>query len=615
MSIEQIYTQIISLGLLILFAFFGGKLARKLHIGEVVGQILGGIVAGPVLLVTVGSVLPSYGESLESLHFFSFIFLSIIVFGIGDEFKIKKLSHRDRDAIIVCLVQAFTTWLFISVSFLLLGFSIQVSLIIGSIGIATAPAATFVIMNRLGISGKMRSILSRVVVLDDVIEVIIFSITVQFVLIMMRGGSYTAEGLTYHLFGELSFAFVLGILLFTFLKIIISKRKLEKDTGEEGPVLGREFLSHLLSEMPGPSIETLITVTGTVAVFIGIAMHWHLPFLITAITAGILIANFHSTKILDSMRIENATSMYTLLFFALIGASATLESFHYSNLLPIAVYVIARASGKLFGTWLGCFITRQPKRLRASLPQLMLPQAGVAAIEAFYVSSLLGQDGAVILGVILPGIIIFEVFGVWLSERTLTKWHSWKTGGGDLMTEDEFLQQKMENEEIDLYNLLHPECLHVPLDVHSKGEAIWKLILSLQTTGAISNPGLVLEKILERERQGGTTIGEGIAILHCRLKDLGHPAVALGVLPRKRSVEFTDSGSIRVDIIYMVVTPEEIPALHIQILASIARFLSDQDLRARLRYAEDVQTALGILQEHSLEQSAKSKKSKKKTAE
>jgi Kef-type K+ transport system membrane component KefB/mannitol/fructose-specific phosphotransferase system IIA component (Ntr-type) len=599
MSIELIHNQIISVGLLILFAFFGGKLARKFQVGEVVGQILGGLLAGPVLLSFINPMLPSYGEALSSLHFFTFIFLSIIVFGIGDEFQMKKLRRLGSSAIVVAFIQAFTTWLFIIITFRALDFSWHTSFIIGSIGIATAPAATFVIMNRLGITGRMRSMLGGIVVLDDVIEVIVFSITIQFVLILNRGESYTSGSLFYHLFGEISFALVLGILLFFVLKLIISKRKLNSSEKTGGPVLGSEFLSRLLSEMPGRSIETLIVVTGTVSVFIGIALHYHLPFLITAITAGVLIANFHSQQVLDSLRIENATSMYTLLFFALIGANANLEAFHFSNLIPIVAYVTARAGGKLFGTWIGCLITGQEKMLRKSLPKLMLPQAGVAAIEAFYVASLLGAEGEKIFAIIIPGIIIFEIAGVWLSEKTLLKWHSWKTGGGEFISEEDMVQKNMNNRDIEFFQLLPPECLHVPFDVTSKGEAIWKLIISLQNSGAISNPGLVLEKVLQREQQGGTTLGEGIAILHCRIPHLNEPVVGLGVLPRNHTIEFTNSGSIRVDIIYIVISPEEAPGLHLQILASIARFLSNKDLRTRLRYAENEIDAMQILQEHS----------------
>ena len=76
MSFELLYMQILCVGVLILAAHFGGRLSRRLHFGEVVGQVIGGLVAGPVLLYFLGHEFPAYREALESLHFFTFLFLN-----------------------------------------------------------------------------------------------------------------------------------------------------------------------------------------------------------------------------------------------------------------------------------------------------------------------------------------------------------------------------------------------------------------------------------------------------------------------------------------------------------------------------------------------------------
>jgi len=106
---------------------------------------------------------------------------------------------------------------------------------------------------------------------------------------------------------------------------------------------------------------------------------------------------------------------------------------HSGNFLFIGAYIAARTTGKMGGTWLGCKITRQGKRLTHCLPRLMLPQAGIAAVEAFFVATVLGREGETIIGIILPGIIFFEIIGVLSSERALMKWCSWVTGGGELV--------------------------------------------------------------------------------------------------------------------------------------------------------------------------------------
>jgi mannitol/fructose-specific phosphotransferase system IIA component (Ntr-type)/Kef-type K+ transport system membrane component KefB len=601
MSFELLYMQILCVGILILSAYFGGKISRRFHCGEIVGQVLGGLVAGPVLLYAIGHSIPTYHDALKSLHFFTFLFLGIIVFGIGDELCFSKIKEIGKDVFIVCFIQAFVTWALLTSTFILLGYSTIISLIIGSIGIATAPASTFVIMNKLGITGKMREMLGGIVVLDDVIEVIVFSITVQVALILQGNSFFTWDKLVFPVIKEFLLAILLGVGIFIFLRIVVDKRWLkQKNKSRSGPVLGPEFLSRLISEMATPSIETFILICSCVAIGIGLALHWHLPFLITAVTAGILISNLYNRHVFDSLSIENATPIYTLLFFALIGANADIDSFHPQNFLPVIAYIGARAFGKLFGTWLGCKVTGQDKRFSFCLPQLMLPQAGVAAIEAFFVAVILGKQGEIILSIVLPGLIVLSVVGIFLSERTLLKWRSWATGGGDFIREEDMIKDKLKNQKLDFRNFLYHDSLKVPLTADSKGEVIWNFIQSAHSLGFIENPGDVLEKILERERQGGTTLGEGIAILHCRLPNLENPVVILGVTPNGESLVFGSSKDDKVNIIYMVLSPLERPELHLQILASIAKFLSNITVRKQLLKAENAHSAMKIIRGYDL---------------
>jgi mannitol/fructose-specific phosphotransferase system IIA component (Ntr-type)/Kef-type K+ transport system membrane component KefB len=603
MSFEIIYMQILCFGVLMLAANFGGKLTRRLRVGEVVGQVLGGLIVGPVLLFFIGHKIPAYKTALQSLHFFTFIFLCLIVFGIGCEHSLSKLRKVGKEALIICFVQAFATWFCVTATFFLLGFKPIIALIIGSIGIATAPATIFVIMNKLEITGKMRDTLGSIVILDDIIEVVVFSIMAQAAFLLMKNLEISWSGLYFPVIKEFGLALLLGFGIFIILRLTIARRWLlpKEERGRAGTLLGSEFLSRLISEMPGPSVEILIIVWGFVALGVGLALHWNLPFLITAVSAGIFVSNFYSRQVFESLRIENATTVYTLIFFALIGANANIEAFHLENFLFIGFYVAARTLGKMGGTYLGCRITRQNERLKQVLPKLMLPQAGVAAIEAFFIAAVLGKDGQTVLGIILPGLIIFEIVGVLASERALLRWRSWATGGGELIGEEEKIKDLIKKEKLSMDKLIQPECLRVPLNVSSKGEAIWELIRTLQSVGFIHNPGEVLEVILQRERQGGTTLGEGIAILHGRIPELSEFAVALGILPKDHGVVFGGPEDARIDIIYMVLSPLDKPELHLQVLAAIAEFLSDSDVRTRLRYAKNELEAAKIIREHSEE--------------
>ncbi|MCF7917061.1 MAG: PTS sugar transporter subunit IIA, partial [Candidatus Omnitrophica bacterium] len=107
-----------------------------------------------------------------------------------------------------------------------------------------------------------------------------------------------------------------------------------------------------------------------------------------------------------------------------------------------------------------------------------------------------------------------------------------------------------------------------------------------------------------------TTLGEGIAIMHGRIPDLIEPAVALAVIPKDNAVDFGGGEDVPVDIIYMVLSPLDDPELHLQILAAIARFLSDRDLRTRLRYAKNENEAMELIKEYSKDQKNKTRSPK-----
>ncbi len=600
MPIESIYMNVLCLGILIISAYLMGKFGRLLHIGEVTGHVIGGLVAGPLVLFFIGDSFPPYKEALNSLHFFTFIFLSIIVFGIGDEIFFKKVKKSGSDTLLICIIQALATWMAISATFLMLGYKPSISFLIGSIGVATAPASTFVIMNKLGITGKLRNMLGKIVVLDDVIEVILFSITAELTIDALHHTGDSFFHIAASISKEFIYAAALGLVVFMMLRLLISRSWLnEQSEGLRQYHPGPEFLSRLISEMPGPSIEIFIIIGGTVSIGVGLALHWNLPFLITAVVAGILVSNFFSRQVFNSLKIENASAMYTLVFFALIGANADIEAFQPEHIFHILAYIVARSFGKIGGTWLGAVVTGQDKRIRNILPRLMLPQAGVAAIESFYIAAMLGDDGAPILSIIIPSLIFFEVVGIIASERSLMRWRTWITGGGEFIGEEESIRKHLTANQLSIGDLISKDNLHVPLDVNSKGEAIWRLISGLHDAGAIKDPGQILEIILERERQGGTTLGDGIAILHGRLDYLEEPVVALGVLPAGRNITFDSNEDSPIDIIYLVLSPSEKPEIHLMVLATIADFLSNVDLRNSLRQAHNANHAIKVIQKHA----------------
>jgi fructose-specific phosphotransferase system IIA component len=606
---DHIKFQILEAGILILAAYLGGYLARKVKVGEVVGQILGGVIVGPHFLHIIYRFLlkfdgldevflfkpifhffensyHEYAKVMEDFHFFIFLFLGIIAFSIGEELHRDRVRKVGIKATIICLIQAFATFaLIFSGFYFVFGFELIHALLIGSIGIATAPALTFILMNKLKIEGKLKNLLANIVVLDDIIEVIFFSIFLGIAVLLQSGKEVTVTSISIHVVSELFFSILIGFVIFFILKKIV-KKKLPEPEEKEFIENDRSFLSSVLMEHPTPSVEILLIILGVIALGIAVAMHFNLPFLITAVVAGFLISNFHSHALFDSLKIENVMPIFNLLFFAIIGSNVNVESFSGETLIFVGGYLVLRTVGKLAGSWYGCKVTDQGPKITACLPKLMLPQAGMAAVETILVVTVLKDSGGQrIFDTIIPALVIFELGGAWLSERTLIKWKNWIIGENKIMKEKTF--DSIEDtgpEEFDtsLAYLIGDRVFEI--NAESKEAAINILSSKFVESGIIYDKEIIVNSILEREKLGSTGIGDGVAFPHCRTGVVESVKIVCGLM--EYPVEWNSPDAKEVDIIFMIITPERYPTQHLKALKSITLAMQNESFK------EDLKTAL-----------------------
>lgn len=99
--------------------------------------------------------------------------------------------------------------------------------------------------------------------------------------------------------------------------------------------------------------------------------------------------------------------------------------------------------------------------------------------------------------------------------------------------------------------------------------------------------GEVVRVLLDRERQGSTAIGYGVAIPHGKL-DTGDQLVACLARSRK-GVDFDSMDGKPTHFFFVLLAPLSPPGLHLKALARISRLFKDADLRARLLAAESAE--------------------------
>ncbi|GAB4517178.1 MAG: PTS IIA-like nitrogen regulatory protein PtsN [Parvularculaceae bacterium] len=107
------------------------------------------------------------------------------------------------------------------------------------------------------------------------------------------------------------------------------------------------------------------------------------------------------------------------------------------------------------------------------------------------------------------------------------------------------------------------------------------------------DPAELLRTLQERERLGSTGMGGGVAIPHGRLPGLSRIYGFLALLDEPIDFEAVDGEPV--DIIFLLLTPDQSGAEHLKALARISRVLRDRQVCEALRGARSAEAALAIL--------------------
>lgn len=97
----------------------------------------------------------------------------------------------------------------------------------------------------------------------------------------------------------------------------------------------------------------------------------------------------------------------------------------------------------------------------------------------------------------------------------------------------------------------------------------------------------VFSKLIARERLGSTGIGDGVALPHCRISNCTE---AVGTFIRLRDkIDFDAIDGQPVDLLFLLLVPEEANEAHLQTLALLAERFSDEELRKELRKTDETE--------------------------
>jgi mannitol/fructose-specific phosphotransferase system IIA component (Ntr-type) len=146
---------------------------------------------------------------------------------------------------------------------------------------------------------------------------------------------------------------------------------------------------------------------------------------------------------------------------------------------------------------------------------------------------------------------------------------------------------------VKIRDLLSKNSILIDLPGTDKDEILTQMAQYMASIYNLPNVETITRKILEREADMSTGIGFGIAIPHARIDTIDR--VYMIVARSTASVDFSSIDEQLVYLIFMMISPLNTSAEHTQILSSLSRIMSYEDMRKRLLSATTSEQFLDLL--------------------
>ncbi|GGF34226.1 PTS IIA-like nitrogen-regulatory protein PtsN [Aliidongia dinghuensis] len=143
-------------------------------------------------------------------------------------------------------------------------------------------------------------------------------------------------------------------------------------------------------------------------------------------------------------------------------------------------------------------------------------------------------------------------------------------------------------------DLITPQSVIANFRVANKKQALQEL--AKKAAVLVGQPEkLVFDVLSERERLGTTGVGLGIAIPHGKVPGLSKMT---GLFARlDKPVDFEAIDNQPVDLIFLLLAPEDAGADHLKALARVSRLLRDRAVCAKLRGTDSADALYALLTE------------------
>lgn len=373
------------LGFVFLVGLAAESLGRRTPLPRVTLLIIAGVALGPSLL---GWLKPAGTQWFTVV---SQVALTMVGFLLGGHLTRRNLKRHGSDVLVLSLAVVGGTAALVIVAVWFMTDDLGLSLLLGALATATAPAATTDVIRESRAEGPFTETLLGVVAVDDAWGVLTFSLFMAAA--MMLDGGDGMSALT-HGAWDIGGALILGVILGV----------------PAAYATGRV----------APGDPTLAEALGLVFLCLGAARWLEVSFLLAAVVMGAVVANLARHHDRPFHAIEHIQWPFMIVFFLLAGAALEMDTLPAVGWLGV-VFVVARITGRLVGAWAGAWWGAMPEGTGRWMGVALLPQAGVAVGMALMAAQRFPERAEVVLSVVLAATVVFEIVGPPMTRLALRR--------------------------------------------------------------------------------------------------------------------------------------------------------------------------------------------------
>jgi CBS domain-containing protein/Kef-type K+ transport system membrane component KefB len=334
---------------------------------------------------------PISSVALRELQPLADIGLALILMNIGGLFQLEQLRRWRHRILVFSASEIVLTFLLVAASSLaanllvlkktlpgvdLWSTSLAFSLLLGIIAVATAPAATLMVIREYEADGPVTGTVLTLVGFNNLVSVLGFAVIAH---LLIRPD----EGL------DLLLVRMLGPMVI-------------------GAALG--FLMSVWAQRLELPSEHKVLLLGGVTAASALCRHFGLDPLLASLILGITLANSSPRWNLLLGSLRQVDYLLYIAFFVLAGANLHLESLAHIGALGV-VYVLARTLGKWIGAVVGARLGAFGRREQNYVGLTLLAQAGVAIGLAGSLARSWPHGGHLVETIVLGSVVIFELIG------------------------------------------------------------------------------------------------------------------------------------------------------------------------------------------------------------